>query len=190
MMRTALAAAFASLALTAAAQAPQDPAALQAAQREAMAPLAYMDGTWRGPAWTLLPNGEKRTVTHTERIGPFLGGTVRVIEGRSYVDSGAVGFNALGIISFDPAKKAYNLHSYAMGHTGDFPLVRKPDGYTWEIPAGPGTTIRYEATVKDGTWVEVGDRHSGDKPPVRFFEMKLQRVGDTDWPAGNPVPPR
>lgn len=29
-----------------------DPAALLAAQKEAMAPLAFMDGVWRGPAWT------------------------------------------------------------------------------------------------------------------------------------------
>ena len=36
------------------------PAALIAAQREAMVRLAYMDGVWRGPAWTILPSGEKQ----------------------------------------------------------------------------------------------------------------------------------
>jgi len=24
--------------------------------------------------------------------------------------------------------------------------------------------------------------------PVRFFEMNLTRVGDTDWPAANAIP--
>src|SRR5262245_24759201 len=68
----------------ASAQGRPDPAALLAAQREAMAPLAFMDGVWRGPAWTILPSGEKHNVTQTERIGPFLDGSVKVIEGRGY----------------------------------------------------------------------------------------------------------
>ena len=104
--------------LPALAQAP-DPSALIAAQREAMAPLARMDGVWRGPAWTLQPNGEKRHITQTERVGPFLDGSVKVIEGRGYREDGAVGFNAFGIISYDPAKRVYTMHSY-VGNT-DWP---------------------------------------------------------------------
>ena len=69
-------------------QGQQDPATLIAAQREAMAPLAFMDGVWRGPAWTILPSGQKHTVTQTERIGPFLDGSVKVIEGRGYEPDG------------------------------------------------------------------------------------------------------
>ena len=45
-----------------------------------MAPLAFMDGVWRGPAWTILPSGEKHNITQTERIGPFLDGSIKVIE--------------------------------------------------------------------------------------------------------------
>jgi hypothetical protein len=57
--------------LTASGQGRPDPT-LIAAQREAMVPLAFMDGVWRGPAWTILASGEKHTITQTERIGPFL----------------------------------------------------------------------------------------------------------------------
>lgn len=64
------------------AQGPPDPKVLIAAQREGMAPLAYMDGVWRGPATTTLPSGEVHNITQTERIGPFLDGSVKVIEGR------------------------------------------------------------------------------------------------------------
>jgi hypothetical protein len=66
----------------AAAQGRQAPATLIASQREAMQRLAIMDGVWRGPAWTILPSGEKHAVTQTERIGPFLDGSVKVIEGK------------------------------------------------------------------------------------------------------------
>jgi hypothetical protein len=76
-----------------------------------------------------------------------------------------------------------------MGQVGDFVLTPTADGYTWEIPAGP-MTIRYTAVIKGGSWNEVGDRIAKGQEPVRFFEMNLTRVGDTDWPAGGAIPPR
>ena len=61
----------------------------------------------RGPAWTILPSGQKHTITQTERIGSFLDGSVKVIEGRGYEPDGRVGFNAFGTISYNPATRAY-----------------------------------------------------------------------------------
>jgi hypothetical protein len=136
-----------------------------------------------------LPSGEKHNVTQTERIGPFLEGSVKVIEGRGYDATGKVSFNAFGTISYNPDKHAYTIHSYALGRVGDFVLTPSPDGYVWEIPAGP-VTIRYTAVIKNGDWHEVGDRVVPGKEPVRFFEMNLKRVGDTDWPAAGAVPPK
>ncbi len=170
-------------------QARPDPTALAAAQREAMSQLAVMDGAWKGSAWTMLPSGEKHTITQTERVGPFLDGSVKVIEGRGYEDDGSVAFNALAVISYDPATRAYNMRSYAQGQVGDFVITPTADGFQWEIPAGP-MTIRYTAVIGDGTWREVGDRISPDREPLRFFEMTLTRVGNTDWPAGGAVSPR
>jgi hypothetical protein len=164
-----------------------EPAALVAAQKSAMASLAAMDGVWRGTAWTILPDGSKHEVTQTERIGPFLGGTLRVIEGRGYEKGGVVSFNAFGVISFDPAAKKYSMRSYAMGRAGDFDFTPTADGYSWTIPAGP-MTIRYEATIRNGVLHEVGDRVMPGKDPVRFFEMTLERVGDTDWPSAGAIP--
>jgi hypothetical protein len=166
-----------------------DPAALLAAEREALARFSYMDGAWRGTGWTVLPSGEKHTSTQTERIGPFLDGSVKVIEGRGYDGDGKVTFNALGILSYKPDARACSLRSYAMGNAGDFVLTPTEDGYVWEMPAGP-STIRYTTVVKDGTWKEVGDRLKPGNEPVQFFEMTLGRVGDTDWPVGGAVPPR
>ena len=174
---------------TAQAQGRPDPAKLIAAQQEALAKLAFMDGVWRGTAWSLLPSGEKHTITQTERIGPFLDGSIKVIEGRGYDSAGKVTFNAFGTVSYSPATKAYTLHSHAMGSVGDYALTPMTEGFTWEIPAGP-MTLRYTATIKGGTWLEVGDRIQAGKEPVRFFEMTLKRVGDTAWPAAGAVPPK
>ena len=166
-----------------------DPAVLIDAQREAMRAFKSMDGAWRGPAWILTPTGEKREFVQTERIGPFLDGSVKVIEGRGHAADGKVTFNALGIVSYNVVTRGYTLHSYAMGMVGDFTFTPTPDGYVWQIPAGPAT-IRYTATIKDGTLTELGDRMVDGKEPVRIFEMRLKRAGDTDWPAAGAIGPR
>ena len=175
--------------VSALAQGRPDPGALIETQRVAMGPLAFMDGIWRGPAWTILPSGEKHTLTQTERIGPFLDGSVKVIEGRGYEPDGRLSFNAFATISFSSSTRSYTMHSYAQGNVGDFVLTPRADGFVWEIPAGQ-MTIRYTAVIKDGTWREVGDRIVPGKDPVRFFEANLKRVGDTNWPAAGAVGPK
>ncbi len=192
-MRRPFAAAIAALLLASAAPAlavaqQADPAALIAAQRAALAPTAFMDGVWRGPAWSILPGGVKHEVTQTERIGPFLDGSVKVFEGRGYNADGTVGFNALGIMSYNPATKAWTLTSWAQGRSGVFPMTMTADGYVWTVPAGPSATIRYTAVIGNGAWREIGEFMVEGQPPRQIFEMNLKRVGDTSWPAGGAVP--
>jgi hypothetical protein len=191
MQRTVLSLAVLGLTFASplAAQPQHDPAAAVAAQRQAMAPLARMDGVWRGPAWSVTQAG-RRELTQTERIGTFLDGSVRVIEGRGYNADGSVGFNALGIISFNQATNSYTISSWAQGRNGVFPFRVTADGYEWEVPAGPGITIRYTATVTADTLREVGYLVRGEAPPMQIFEMNLRRVGSTDWPGAGAVPMR
>ena len=183
-----IALAFAAALADARAQQP-DTAALVAAQTEALKTFAILDGAWRGPATVIQPDGSRLAFIQTERIGPFLGGSIRVIEGRGYDDNGAVRFNAFGIVSFDVATRSYSLHSHAQGHVGDFAFVPTGDGYRWEIPVGPAT-IRYVATVKDGELYEVGERIVAGREPFRIFEMRLKRIGDVDWPAAGAIAPK
>jgi hypothetical protein len=191
-MHRSIAAALAALSIVCAAspalaQQP-DPAALIAAQKAGLAPLAMLDGVWRGTAWSMDRTGKKHEVTQTERIGPFLGGAVKVIEGRGYEVDGSVSFNALGVMSFDPVSKTFSFKSWAMGRQGDFPLTLTADGFIWTVPAGAGAVIRYTAVIKDGTWREVGEYVAEGQPPRQIFEMNLRRVGDTDWPGGGAIP--
>jgi hypothetical protein len=166
---------------------PWDPASRLAAQREAMKALDFMDGAWRGKAETdRLPAG----FIHTERSGTLLDGTVRLVEGRSYDEKGGTRFNAFATISYDPARRAYTMHSHAMGYVGDFPLTVRPDGYSWTQPAGPGAVINYSATVKGADWREVGERVANGGPPQKVFEMNVHRVGPTSWPQQGAVGPR
>ena len=164
-------------------------AAVLAAQREAIGRLSFMDGTWRGNRWTLNPRGTARD-DPDERVGAFLGGTIRVGEGRGYEADGTIAFNALGVISYDPDTSRYSFSAWAQGRGGDFPFQVTDTGFTWETPAGPGAIIRYTATVRNGSWHEVGDRIVAGHPPLRVVELNLRRLGDTDWPGAGAVPMR
>ena len=184
-----LSCALAAASTVAIAAGPPDTEALLAAERQAMQPLAILDGIWHGPATITQPDGKVITITQTERVGAMLGDTVKVIEGKSYAADGTSPFNALAVISFSPQTGKYAFHSYAQGYAGDFAIDVRPDGFTWSIPAGPAT-LRYTSTLKDGVWTEIGERLVEGQAPARMFEMSLRRIGDTDWPAGNPVPGR
>lgn len=145
-----------------------DSVALMAAQRQSMLPLAIFDGTWRGPAKIMSQDGKEILITQTERVGGFLGDTVKVIEGRGYAPDGSSPFNAFAVISYAPQSQGYNFHSYAQGYSGDFPLDVRPNGFTWTVKAGPAS-LRYTATVKDGVWFEVGERLVEGQAPVKTF---------------------
>ena len=166
------------------------PQAVIAQQAEAMKPLAWMNGRWQGPAWSMLPTG-KHEITQTERIGPMLDGSIKVMEGKSFeADGRPAAFNAFGVMSYDAATKTYALHSYAQGRAGTFPLEVTPNGYMWAIQAGP-VKIRYTAMLEGGTWTETGEMLRDGAQPNKIFEMKLHRVADTDWPlAGQATAPR
>ncbi|MDO9071811.1 MAG: DUF1579 domain-containing protein [Rubrivivax sp.] len=172
----------------AAAQAPDTPALL-AAQRQAMQALAPLDGVWRGTARLFVPDGKTRELVQTERVGPMLGGSIKVVEGRGYGSDGSLEFNAFAVISYAPASGKYSFNSWAQGMKGDFNFEPRPDGFVWSMNFGR-VSMRHTAVIQGDTWNEVGERLMEGQPPVRTVEMTLRRVGSTDWPAAGAVAPR
>ncbi|RZJ05800.1 MAG: DUF1579 domain-containing protein [Brevundimonas sp.] len=158
-------------------------------QREAMQRLSWMDGEWAGTAAVYAGPDRTTTYRHTERIGPMVGGSVKVIEGRTTDDAGNVVFNAFAIVSWDDAADRYVMRSYANGDAGDFPLEVTADGFKWMTPSRGGS-VDYVTTHTGDEWVETGDFvMEGGRPPMRVIELRLRRRGNTDWPAANPVAP-
>lgn len=158
-----------------------------AEQREAIAALSFMDGEWRGQAVSYGPGGVRTELVQTERVGPFLGGSIRVVEGRGYDAAGETAFNAMGIISWNDTEDRYQFSAWANGRQGQYRFERTATGFIWEMPAGPGANIRYTATVQNGVWHEVGDYIREGGQPMRFFEMTLNRIGDSEWPGAGSV---
>lgn len=193
MHRLALAAISLALLACAHAPAPSAPAVSPVsgtpALKDALAKLARLHGVWKGTARGVNPDRSTYEVTQVERVGPLLGGDILVIEGRGYLGDRSTGFNAFGVISFDPRTQKYEFRSYAQGRAGTFPFELTDTGYVWQVPAGPGAIVRFTAVVEDQRWREVGEYIREGAPPVQTFEMNLTRQGDTDWPLGAPPAP-
>lgn len=159
------------------------------AQSALMQKLDILKGTWVGETKGMGPDGKPYVVRQTERVGAMLNGDVLVIEGRGYRSDGTLAFNALGMVSADARTGAYEFRAHAQGRSGTYRMESIPNGVTWELAAGPQATVRYTITIQDGVWREVGEYLAKDQPPRQILEMKLQRTGDTDWPAAHPVTP-
>lgn len=166
-----------------------DVAALSA-QKEAMRPLDKLNGQWRGTAWAVDRSGKRTDMIQTERVGPMLDGSIKLVEGRGYTLDGELVFNAFAVISYDPAKKTYSMKTFAQGRGGEFPITVTDEGFSWSIPAGPNASIRYTAVVKGDSWIESGEYVAEGRPPLKFIEMNLKRIGDSDWPAAGSVGPK
>ncbi|MGH9338852.1 MAG: hypothetical protein ACRD1R_04505 [Acidobacteriota bacterium] len=88
---------------SAVAQTPPDPAPAI----EALARIAFLQGTWTGQGWTRRGSGPKEEFTLTETVDLKLDGAVMLIEGvgHSKDKEARKGHHALAIIAFDPGKQ-------------------------------------------------------------------------------------
>lgn len=160
---------------------------VMASQAEAMVPFQWMVGEWRGNATQRGPGGVIELI-QTERVGPMLSGSVMVVEGRGYdPETGTTEFNALGIISYDPASGSYGFDAHANGQRGHFKIEIVEDGFDWFIERGP-VNIRYEVRPTDGRWIETGFVAMPGREETQFYHMELDRIGDGDWPLVGAVP--
>lgn len=147
------------------------------------APLAFLDGLWVGEATAYAPDGRAFPMKMMERVGPMLGGEVRVLEGKASDADGRTLFNAFSVVAPAAADAAYAMRSYTPGRTGAYELrMTGPSSFAWSYAHG-GARFRYTAKVENGVWTEVGERLNADGSAARHFEMKLKRSDDTDWPA-------
>ena len=121
-----------------------------------MKELAFLDGDWRGSSKVLRKDGWAPMV-QTSRIGSVQDGTVRMIEAKGYESDGRLSFDVLRVISYEPETKTYSMRSYQSGRIRDHVISLTDNGIAWES-ASASTTVRYEASVKDGVWTETATR--------------------------------
>ena len=165
-------------------------APILSAQKAEMDRLASYDGVYSGPWQIFKPDGspaERGSTVH--RVGPFLGGTIKIMEGRNYSSEGALVFNGMMVFSHNVKSKAWKMDVFAFGEAFEVKPIFTDTGYYFDAPgAEPDGFRRITITVTPTTWEEEVYDHHPAKPPVRLFSMKLKRVGATDWPLGRPNP--
>jgi hypothetical protein len=144
--------------------------------------LDFMTGDWKGEATVSMGPGTPERVAQTERIRSKLGGEVLLIEGlgqRLHEDGtvGAVVHDALAVVSWDEAKKAYRFSTYVAGRgTGETTIeLTGPRTAVWGMTTPQGR-MRYTIDVSEaGEWVEVGEFSRDGQNWRKFIEMRLKK---------------
>ncbi len=151
-------------------------------QKAAMQKLAYMAGDWQGEGWMVMGPGPRETFRGSEKVQSKLFGLALLVEGAFFAPDSAGGerpvHTTLGVITWNPTTQKYGFRYWlASGWTGERDLILTDDGWYWEMPAGPGATIRYTMTLEDGAWSEIGERTTDQgKTWTKFFEMNLRKA--------------
>lgn len=148
--------------------------------KQKVAQLDLMVGTWKGTGFIYTPAG-KESSDVKETIQYKLDSTVLFVQGRGTrtMEDGSeeIVHDALGIISFHPFTKQYQMNSFiSRGLSTQAKLKIVDDTHmVWWFESGP-MTIRYSLSIIGNQWTEIGERSNDGENWQQFFEMKLNKV--------------
>ena len=150
--------------------------------KAAMAPLAWLSGSWAGEA-TLTDQRGTRVLRQTEEVRPALEGALLVVEGTgreaaSEGESGEVVFRAFAVLSAGDEPGSYRVAAWQAGRFVDARAVVTGDGaVTWGFDTPDGGEIRYVIRQPEpGVWHETGEyRAAGGDVWFPFMDMTLER---------------
>jgi len=153
------------------------------AANEEMRKLDFLVGEWTGEA-TVQMGARPERVLQTENVQAKLDGKVLVIEGlgrRKNADGtpGDVVHDALGVISWNEAKKNYRFATW-LANRPDVEAameVTGPDQVKWWADTPNGGKMRYTISLTEsGEWLETGEFSQDGVQFKPFFAMRLKKV--------------
>jgi len=157
--------------------------ALSAAAADEMKKLNFLVGEWKGEGWFQMGPGKRELVLQHEIVREKLGGKILLIEGLGHrkLENGSAGdvvHEALAVVSWDEAKKAYRFAAHtAQQSSVDATLELRDNGAVWGFDTPQGGKIRYTIRqTEKGDWNEVGEFSRDGTNWMKFFEMTLQKV--------------
>lgn len=142
-----------------------------------MRKLDFLVGEWKGEATVQMGPGKSEHVQQTERVQSKLGGKLIVIDGLGKKD-GEVAHEALGIISWDEAKKAYRFDAWTAreGYVQARMDIGENNTATWGFDTPQGGKVRYTIRLTEkGEWNEIGEFSRDGERWMKFFEMTLAK---------------
>lgn len=146
-----------------------------------MAQYEYMAGHWEGLGWSVGQDGKRSTYVQTEDIH-FTDPTHLDVRGTGHDPKNLkrIVFSAHAIAS-PRADGSIQWLALSDGNTLDTTLLALPDGWTWDVPFGPGAFVRYETryTHGDRAWHETGKfTMDGGKTWQTIQQMTLVKTCD------------
>ncbi len=145
---------------------------------EAMRKLSFMVGDWQGTSKVDYGNFQSQA-KGTEKIRMAQNGQIIRLEGQFTANVGGkerVVHDALGVITYDPKAKKYQLHAFRQGKYIPAAFERQPDGFVWKFHDDTqNVDLRFVMTLKDGEWVEKGYAKLPQGPEREFMEMRLRK---------------
>lgn len=140
--------------------------------QEAMKPLAFLEGKWKGTGWMMSRDQQKYEFEQTEEVSFQLSGTHLMIKGQG-VSDGKVIHHALAMISPTSEAGDFDFTSFLQsGQKGSFKSELIDGVLYWY----PNDQVRYVIRLNDaGQWYEVGEYNMGENW-FQFFEMTLDKV--------------
>jgi len=144
------------------------------AQKAGMEKLRFLAGTWSGPT-TVSQAGKEIRIQQTEEIQYKLGGILMLIEGTGRDEAGKVVFNALAVVSFDPASGKYTIRAWNDGHVVEAVLKVGDKSFEWGFTSGPVTVLDVMKVDEQGRWAETSDATMVDGRKVSSVKMLLVR---------------
>lgn len=145
------------------------------AQKTAMEKLKFLAGTWKGKATISSADGTQITLQQSEDVRFKLDGLLLLIEGTGRNDSGAVVFNALAIVSYDPHLNQYRIRAWNGGNFVETELKVLETGFEWGFQQGPVTMRNRMNLDAKGRWSEKSQAMLKDGKQVHGVQMLLSR---------------
>jgi hypothetical protein len=141
--------------------------------------LAFLVGEWSGEATVLRGPGQVVDLDQSESVQFKLDGLVLMIEGvgRSKSD-GKPALQALGLITFDDASRAYRMRAFNDGRwlESDIQIVEEGRAISWGFSLGEMSTKSILRIDDNGAWTEKAELTIGTRPPIPLLNLTVRRV--------------
>jgi hypothetical protein len=146
-----------------------------AAHKAALEKLKFLEGKWKGEATITTTEGETIKIVQTEDVQYKLEGTVMLIEGTGRDEKGKIVFNALAVVSFEPATKIYRIRAWNNGNSIETEFKVGKETFEWGFEMGPVKVVHKMNIDEKRRWSELSEAKTPDGKTVYSIRMLLSR---------------
>jgi len=151
-----------------------------AVHKAALEKLKFLEGKWKGEATITTAQGETIKIVQTEDVQYKLEGTVMLIEGTGRDAQGKIVFNALAVVSFEPATKIYRIRAWNNGNSVETELKVGKETFEWGFDMGLAKVAHKMSSDEKGRWSGLSEAKTPDGKTVHSIRMLLSRAPAID----------